>query len=272
MLKRRADRLTILFCSLSMIVYALHWMYPCFPLLIVSVLQAFQMSVVVHNAAHCSTFANRHVERVFRVVLTILSGSPTSLYVPGHNESHHRHLETEGDMMRTSRMRYNSDVLNLILFVPTVIPDVIRNERAFMKSKRGSDLYNRYMTEWICYHLVLILLCVSDLQRTLWVYVTPTLVGKFLIITLNMLQHYRCDPKSKYNHSRNFTGPVLNFVFLNNGYHTVHHNRPGLHWSLLPEEHERVRCLIHPSLVHSNIFRYIASHWHRIAVFVKTQA
>ena len=67
----------------------------------------------------------------------------------------------------------------------------------------------------------------------MWVYIVPTMIGKYLIVTLNMLQHKGCDPESKYNHSRNFTGPILNFFCFNNGYHTQHHI--SLHWSLLPK-------------------------------------
>ena len=37
-----------------------------------------------------------------------------------------------------------------------------------------------------------------------------------------MLQHKGCDPDSKYNHSRNFTVPILNFFCFNNGYKTQH--------------------------------------------------
>lgn len=47
-------------------------------------------------------------------------------------------------------------------------------------------------------------------------------------------------PDSKYNHSRNFTGPILNFFCFNNGYHTQHHISPGLHWSLLPMRHKDI--------------------------------
>ena len=36
------------------------------------------------------------------------------------------------------------------------------------------------------------------------------------------------------NHARNFTGPLLNFLALNNGYHGMHHEEPGMRWSLLP--------------------------------------
>lgn len=73
-----------------------------------------------------------------------------------------------------------------------------------------------------------------------------------------MLQHDGCDPHSKYNHSRNFVGPILNYLCFNNGYHGIHHLYPGKHWSCLKREHEaRVKPNMHPALDEDNIFEYI---------------
>lgn len=38
-----------------------------------------------------------------------------------------------------------------------------------------------------------------------------------MIVTLNLLQHDGCDPQHRVNHSRNFTGPILNYFCFNNG-------------------------------------------------------
>src|SRR5262249_15353578 len=57
-----------------------------------------------------------------------------------------------------------------------------------------------------------------------------------------------CDPWSKFNHSRNITGRIFNFLVFNNGFHTVHHANPGAHWSTLPEAHAKIAHEIHPDL------------------------
>jgi len=78
------------------------------------------------------------------------------------------------------------------------------------------------------------------------------------IISFNMLQHDGCDGTSRYNFARNFTGPLLNLLFYNNGYHTIHHMHPGLHWSELPERHRAdVAPYIAPLLDQRNILGYI---------------
>ena len=43
--------------------------------------------------------------------------------------------------------------------------------------------------------------------------------------------------------------PVLNALLFNNGYHTVHHLKPGVHWSQTPELHAQHVAKIHPSLL-----------------------
>jgi hypothetical protein len=44
---------------------------------------------------------------------------------------------------------------------------------------------------------------------------------------------------ASFNTARNFVSPTLNYLLMNNGYHTIHHHKPFLHWSLLKEAHER---------------------------------
>ena len=56
----------------------------------------------------------------------------------------------------------------------------------------------------------------------------------------------------------NFVGKLVNFWTYNNGYHTIHHIEPGLHWSLLPGEHaKRVAPFVHPNLDQANFPAYL---------------
>ena len=66
--------------------------------------------------------------------------------------------------------------------------------------------------------------------------------SQWFITMINFVQHDGCevDPSHRgVNFARNFTGSWFNFFTLNNGYHTIHHLKPGLHWSVLPAHHAR---------------------------------
>ena len=85
----------------------------------------------------------------------------------------------------------------------------------------------------------------------------PHTVGKLGIVNISILQHDGCDEDSKYNGSRNFVGSIFNYFVYNNGYHTIHHFNPGLHWSKLPEAHDKiVKPHIHQNLDVDSILPY----------------
>ena len=64
----------------------------------------------------------------------------------------------------------------------------------------------------------------------------------------NYVQHVGCVPSSKHDHSRNFTSPLWNWFVFDNGYHTVHHDQPGLHWSRYRALHASRAALMDPRL------------------------
>jgi len=69
--------------------------------------------------------------------------------------------------------------------------------------------------------------------------VVPQLWGARWFLRINIIQHDGCDTNSEHDHSRNFVGRVFNWFMMNNGFHTIHHNRAGLHWTALAAEHEQ---------------------------------
>jgi O-acetylhomoserine/O-acetylserine sulfhydrylase-like pyridoxal-dependent enzyme len=65
---------------------------------------------------------------------------------------------------------------------------------------------------------------------------------------INLIQHDACDIASDWNHSRNFVGPVFNWFMMNNGYHTIHHNRAGMTIAKMLESHPKVEKVWYPGL------------------------
>jgi beta-carotene hydroxylase len=81
-------------------------------------------------------------------------------------------------------------------------------------------------------------------------------MGLWGMIFFNYIQHVHCDPWSAHNHSRNFVSPIANWLVFNSGFHTVHHEHPGAHWSQLPALFKRIAKDIHPDLRQSSLFGF----------------
>jgi len=149
------------------------------------------------------------------------------------------------------------NLLNFIMYFPTMVSCVGKVDARFMcvmKYKRN-PMYTKWLMETIWLTGVTVCLFYNDWLRALLVWDLPHRVGQFGIITMNLLQHDGCDVsdesynKTNYDCARNFLGPVINLVIFNNGYHTIHHLYPQLHWYDLPKEHEKqVKPKINPAL------------------------
>ncbi len=82
-------------------------------------------------------------------------------------------------------------------------------------------------------------------------------MGLWGMMFINYLQHVHGDPWSDYNQSRNFVGPVANWLVFSSGYHTAHHEKPGAHWSTLPKHHAALAGMIHPDLNQPSIAGFV---------------
>ena len=76
----------------------------------------------------------------------------------------------------------------------------------------------------------------------------PAFSALWTIMLFNYCQHVHTDPWSAHDHSRNFESKLLNFLLFGNGYHTVHHEQPSLHWADAAAEHQALRPQIDPRL------------------------
>ncbi len=218
---------------------------------------AWLCAVVAHNTVHTPVFRPRWMNSAFQVWVSLSYGFPISEYIPGHNLSHHRFLQAREDVMRTSKVRFRWNLLNLLAFPFAVTPAILRGNRRYA-SLKGSEAWRRqFRLEAVVVWGVKLALLALDWQRALCFVLLPQLVANLGIVGINFLWHDGCDPDHPVNHSRNFVGALLNYLTLNNGYHGMHHLEPGLHWSLLPEAHaERVRPGLHPALEQRSLLAY----------------
>jgi fatty acid desaturase len=264
MLRFKEDRRTIVtlaLCSVSTV--GAWWVNPSGLALFAVIMWLCALSwlcaVIAHNVVHTPVFRHRRLNQLFQVWVSLNYGFSVSEYVPGHNLSHHRFLQQAADVMRTTRVAFRWNLLNFFAFLPAVTPGILRGNALYLRqvSKQASAWRRQLLFEASSVWVVKLALLAIDWRRALLFVWLPHLFANWGIVTVNLLQHDGCDETHPVNHSRNFVGRLFNFITFNNGFHGAHHEKPGLHWSLLPEYHaSHLAPTIHPALDQSSLGVY----------------
>ena len=275
LLRHRADLRSIAFILLAIACYAVQWLEVFnHPLLVLAgMLLAFIACIVNHNHQHHRTFVPGWMNSCFGVLVSLAAGVPGTVVVAMHNHNHHQHNNDQHDHVRASIVGFRWRWLNLLLFPFIAVAHFAGEKRAVMRQwKQDSPrLYRQLMLERLTLYPLLIVLLVAKPQATLLYLGLPFLFGQWAILAINHVQHVGCIAGSRFNHSRNFVGRFANWWFLNNGFHTAHHQRPGLHWSKLPDYHDSIVQNISPelncrSLLWSLVELYVLPRRHSVAL------
>jgi beta-carotene hydroxylase len=254
-LRYRADWRTLGFVILALVLLGGGWSgWLRTPITVVaSWMMAFVCCIMAHNHMHQPIFSGRLWNRLFQLVLMFGSGQPPTGIITAHNERHHVHPDSTDDFVRTSLVGSRWNFVNLLMFPFLSIAAMMREKPNDLKCWKISRprLYRQAVLERTVFYGVLSVLVLVDWRATLLFLVMPWLGAQLMLVGVNLLQHQDCDIRSEYDHSRNVTGVLVNWMLLNNGFHTAHHLRPSLHWSLLPDFHRNhVMPRMNPALDH----------------------
>lgn len=253
-MRRREDWRSVAVVIAALGVHALHLTLGVQPaLLVTATVLAYLALVVNHNHRHVATFRSGRANSAFDLLLTMACGLPVSLMVPIHLRNHHRQRNGPGDYMRTSLVDRLPAPLRLICYPLAAWVSYAPHKRAELARCRQETpaVWRRIQAE----RLVLATTVAAGVAwrggEALLILGLPWALAQYWVVNANFLQHQGCDPASDH-HSRDMTGRLLNLTTFNGGYHLEHHDRPGLHWSLLPaahaaRSHALPRDLIEPS-------------------------
>ena len=221
---------------------------------------SFLNSVVIHNHLHQGIFANRRLNLAWRAVLSFGALYPASANIPAHNLVHH-HFDDDGDLdwAAPQHVRFRWNLLNLLHFPNVAGPRTFAGVQRWAQSSRHPSFVRQYRLEMAFAFGLTGLLLAVDFWSALFYVVLPQLYGARCILRINLIQHDGADVGSEWNHSRNFVGRAFNWIMCNNGFHTIHHNRAGLHWSELAEAHRREAVpRMDPRLDEGSMVAYLA--------------
>jgi beta-carotene hydroxylase len=260
MLRFKADIKTIIYMIITTSLLILQWTvigvhpvtYTVYLFLSVSV------AVITHNHNHLTIWKNKFMNVMTDFWLTAFYGFPVFAWIPTHNKNHHKLNNRIGDYTITYRFSEKNNLVTLLTY-PSIsgyyqqkaIRNYLKDMWANNKSRFLLSVSQYFILGgWIAAAFLL------DWRKAILFVIIPQQVALFSVLIFNYVQHVHANEESQYNHSRNFTG-FLNYMLFNNGYHTIHHEIAGLHWSVLPEEHKKIEHLIDDSLKERSFWWYI---------------
>jgi fatty acid desaturase len=205
-------------------------------------------------------FESKRMNVVWRYVLSFGGLFPISAVIPSHNLVHH-HFDDDGqpDWAAPEHVRFEWNLLNIVHFPNVAGPLTFNGVQRWARLAGKGDFRKQYTRELVFAFGVTGVLLVWDFWTALFFVVVPQLWGARWFLRINIIQHDGCDTTTEWNHSRNFVGKIFNWFMMNNGYHTIHHNRAGMHWSELAQAHEKeVVPRMDPTLDEPSMLWYLA--------------
>lgn len=241
---------------------------------------AYSAGVLTHYQNHRPVFVSRAWNAAYSTWLSIFYGFPIWSWIPTHNLNHHRHTNGPGDDTRTWRYSNENTLFNVTTYPLLSSRVQLPALRAFALAarERNPRLYRLIVAQTAAVPLVHAGLFAVAVARegAAWGAVTyllafglPALFAPWAMMFTNYIQHVHCDPASPDDHSRNFVDPLVNWFVFDAGFHTVHHDAPGVHWSRYRALHEARQVRIDPRLNEHSVFSYCLKNYVLGVVFAR---
>jgi fatty acid desaturase len=260
LLRYSADRRTLAYMIVTTVLLVVQWLLPSWNvfLYVLCLFMAVSVSVIAHNHNHLPIWRFRWMNILTDYWITLFYGFPAFAWIPTHNSNHHKFNNRAGDYTITYRFSEANNFFTLVSY-PSISgyfqQRPIREYLKMLRRTRSSKFWlalSQYAVLALAYAVALWL----DWRNAVLFLIIPHQVSLFAVLIFNYVQHVHADEESSYNHSRNFTG-LLNAMLFNNGYHTIHHEHPGIHWSETPAAQKAIEGRIDPSLVERSFWWYL---------------
>jgi len=254
--KYRADRIPVLIITflfaLDVLAYLLIdnvWLLTAY--LLIMIAPKGCICAWNHHHQHLPTFKSKTLNYLMEQMYALQTGATTKLWVLHHVLGHHHHyLDQTKDESRwkdnngkiMSRFKYSMDVMLTAYY------------RAYQVGKRHPRPLKIFLIGTTVTVFVVLALTWYRPAPALLVFILPMIGSLFLTAWVTYAHHAGLDVDNDFEASYNIMTPAYNLLTGNLGYHTAHHHKQGLHWSLLPELHEKIKDKIPQNLYKTEHF------------------
>lgn len=199
-----------------------------------------------HHHQHTLTFRQASLNRLLEFFYALHTGVTTNLWVLHHVLGHHQnYLDQQKDESRWQRR--SGQTMGEIEYTVNVA------STAYIRGYQVGKRFPKHQRLFVFYTLLTVAL-VSMLVwykpvPALFLFILPMVSGLVLTAWATFEHHADLDTDNVFEASRNNLNRFYNVTTGNLGYHTAHHYRQGVHWSLLPKLHDQIADKIPAHLI-----------------------
>src|SRR5690606_13291904 len=205
-----------------------------------------RFGLMFHCICHRKTMKPKYQQAFYTYVTWFVC--PFFGHAPEGYFSHHmgmHHVENNNEEDSSSTMHYQRDSFKSFLayFFNFLIKGFLETFE-YLYNRKRKKLYTRLTLGECLYILFCIGMCFVNLKATLVVLVIPLIFARFVMMLGNWTQHsfiHPHDPEDIFTNSINCINTKYNHTCWNDGYHIIHHLRPGMHYTEMPGEFLKIK-------------------------------
>ncbi|MBL1141841.1 MAG: fatty acid desaturase [Proteobacteria bacterium] len=198
-----------------------------------------------HHHQHTPTFRSKYFNRLLEFFYALHTGVTTNLWLLHHVLGHHLNfLDQTKDESRWKR----KDGDNMGEFEYTLNVAGTAYYRGYQVGKSHPKKQREFLFYSALTFIIVATLVIYKPAAGLFLFVLPMISGLVLTSWATYDHHSGLNTDNEFEASRNNLHPFFNLTTGNLGYHTAHHYKQGVHWSKLPELHEKIKSKIPANL------------------------
>ncbi len=252
--RHREDRIPVLVITLLTVLdFAAYFILENVWLLLAYWLLMFWPKGVIcawnHHHQHTPTFKNTFLNRTLEQIYALHTGVTSKLWVLHHVLGHHHnYMDQSVDESRWKRK--NGKLMQRFEYsINVALTAYYRGYKVGRDHPKPMKIF--LVSTAVTLLLVATLFWFKPLPA-LFCFILPMISSLLFTAWVTYSHHAGLDVDNIFEASYNNISPIYNLLTGNLGYHTAHHYKQGVHWSRLPELHEKIKDKIPDHLYEKN--------------------
>lgn len=248
-LRYRADRAPVAYVLFMLGVHlaVFLWATPLIAALLIGpmVVLCSCVAAINHHHQHLNTFYSPVLNRAYELALALQAGIGPYGWVLHHNLGHHLHYLNQPPHAKPDESHWTrKDGSTMGRFEYSLHLFLHHQFDIYQVGKRHPRIWRSYLLMKIPLYTIIAIGLIIDPVMFVLAFLAPAMLTLFHTCWATYEHHAGHHATDHHDASVNREHWLYNFMTCNLGLHTAHHQQPGVHWSLLPELHAKIRSKI----------------------------